>query len=373
MEYIIKEEINIVVETCNTLAFIVNEKEKVEGLKTMLKKMDIDSEKYFSRELRDFFSFIEKFKAENNVSMERLRKYFLAVEVNSFSYIADIILGNMDYEELLKIKEISTTMEEAILQELMMKEFLCNFDCFTKESFIKENKKIENVKATFMSYLINETSFRDEVKWNITLITEAPKKYLMEMIDIVIESTEVFKNCFYILKKEVVEAVDNLKEELSKNDNYISEITGIKALEGWERDIVIQPSMINFNSVVFRSDTSLFFNKERKDNMYFGAKFNELMNPANWDNKESTLLLDRLKCLSDKSKYNIIKMLKKGPMFGQEIAAQLGLTTATVSHHMNTLVLCRFVYIERMDNKVYYNINKEEVNNFIKHLASELI
>lgn len=138
-------------------------------------------------------------------------------------------------------------------------------------------------------------------------------------------------------------------------------------------DYIVQTSMINFNSVVFRSDTSLFFNDGRKDIMYFGARINDLMNPANWDKKDNALLLDRLKCLGDKSKYNIIKMLKKGPMFGQEIAANLGLTTATVSHHMNTLVLCRFVYIEKMDNKVYYNINKEEVNNFLKVLATELI
>lgn len=81
-------------------------------------------------------------------------------------------------------------------------------------------------------------------------------------------------------------------------------------------DYIVQTSMINFNSVVFRSDTSLFFNDGRKDIMYFGASINDLMNPANWDKKDNALLLDRLKCLGDKSKYNIIKMLKKGSMFG---------------------------------------------------------
>lgn len=373
MKYIIKEEINIVVETCNTLAFLVNEEEKVEGFKSMLNKIDIDSEKYFSRELKSFFAFIEKFRAENKIPLKRLRKYFLGVEDNNFSYIADIILGNMNYEELLKVKEKASTMDEAKLQELMMQEFLCNFDCFTKESFFKEDKAVEDIKLTFMSNLINEVSFRDEVKWNIILITEAPKKYLMEIIDIVIESIKVFKRCYNVIEKDVMVVVDNLNKEIIKDENYISHITGIKALETWDNDILVQPSMINFNSVVFRSDTSLFFNEGRKDNMYFGARFNDLMNPANWDNKEGALLLDRLKCLGDKSKYNIIKMLKKGPMFGQEIAANLGLTTATVSHHMNTLVICRFVYIEKMDNKVYYNINKEEINKFIKALTSELI
>lgn len=75
-------------------------------------------------------------------------------------------------------------------------------------------------------------------------------------------------------------------------------------------DYIVQTSMINFNSVVFRSDTSLFFNDGRKDIMYFGARINDLMNPANWDKKDNALLLDRLnfKSLSHRA---YIKVLLK--------------------------------------------------------------
>ena len=74
------------------------------------------------------------------------------------------------------------------------------------------------------------------------------------------------------------------------------------------------------------------------------------------------MLLEKLKCLSDKSKYEILKMLNNEPMYGQQIAQKLNLTTATISYHMNALSLNKLVTINKKDNKAYYNINKEELN-----------
>jgi len=89
------------------------------------------------------------------------------------------------------------------------------------------------------------------------------------------------------------------------------------------------------------------------------------------DNEEK-ILIDRLKCLSDKSKFNIIKMLKKKSMFGQEIAAALSLTTATVSYHMNALIIAKLVYMEKVDNKIFYSVDKDTIKEFLRVLNKEL-
>lgn len=54
-----------------------------------------------------------------------------------------------------------------------------------------------------------------------------------------------------------------------KNEKYISEITGIKAFENWDRDVYIQPSMINFNGISIQCSRSFVFNIERIENKIF--------------------------------------------------------------------------------------------------------
>ncbi|MFU7518015.1 ArsR family transcriptional regulator, partial [Clostridium sp. HCS.1] len=61
------------------------------------------------------------------------------------------------------------------------------------------------------------------------------------------------------------------------------------------------------------------------------------MNLSKGKKDEEEVLLENLKCLSDKSQYEILKMLNIEPMYGQQIAVRLNLTTATIAYHMNTL------------------------------------
>jgi len=49
-------------------------------------------------------------------------------------------------------------------------------------------------------------------------------------------------------------------------------------------------------------------------------------------------LSNGLKLLSDPSKFEILYFIRNKKAYGQEIAAEQKLTTATISHHMNTLM-----------------------------------
>lgn len=84
-------------------------------------------------------------------------------------------------------------------------------------------------------------------------------------------------------------------------------------------------------------------------------------------------LCNGLKLLSDPSKFEILRFISDKKAYGQEIAAELGLTTATISHHMNALMLLGLINLEKVDNRVYYQMNKEAVSILFEEAKRALL
>ena len=75
------------------------------------------------------------------------------------------------------------------------------------------------------------------------------------------------------------------------------------------------------------------------------------------------------KVLSDRTRFDIIKMLLEKESYGQEIAQRLGITTATVSYHIEFLFAASLIRLERKSRRIYYSVNTEQIKssmNFIK-------
>lgn len=65
------------------------------------------------------------------------------------------------------------------------------------------------------------------------------------------------------------------------------------------------------------------------------------------------------KVMGDKTRIQIVSMLKKGPLHGQAIAGKLGLKAPTISHHMAKLKEVDVVRQVRDKNTVYYHLNEK--------------
>ena len=62
--------------------------------------------------------------------------------------------------------------------------------------------------------------------------------------------------------------------------------------------------------------------------------------------------------MSDGSKFDILLSLMSSPKYNLELAEELNLTAATVSHHMNVLLTYQLVSVEKRDGRVYYTPRK---------------
>ena len=85
------------------------------------------------------------------------------------------------------------------------------------------------------------------------------------------------------------------------------------------------------------------------------------------ENFESNFLA-AAKILSEPKKFEILKLCLSQPRYGTELAKELGLTGATISHHVNQLVNFGYLTINIESNKVYYKTDPAVILKEI-HLA----
>jgi hypothetical protein len=76
------------------------------------------------------------------------------------------------------------------------------------------------------------------------------------------------------------------------------------------------------------------------------------------------------KTIGDPTRLRIIKMLSEGPLHGQAIAGKLGLTPATITHHLKKLRDVNAVYERRDGNTIYFYLNESVIKHYAKSLMN---
>ena len=79
------------------------------------------------------------------------------------------------------------------------------------------------------------------------------------------------------------------------------------------------------------------------------------------------------KVLSDKQRMTIMELLAGRPWYGQELAQQLGISAASISHHMSLLLDLNLVQIERSEHRVYYKLQRRRLKQLFEMLQRSLL
>lgn len=186
--------------------------------------------------------------------------------------------------------------------------------------------------------------------------------------------------------KQVLEEVDRIAKIIEKyfsfvkNDyeEYLKEIGNINLRAKLNE-------LLQFN--YFKNDdfqviVSLFYynhlilqKSEKKFNIYLGYLvflMKALKEQLENDNKG---VLNYLKTISETTRFKILKLLKKRPMYAQEIAKEVGLTSATLVHHLEVLLNEKLIEIVKNNNdkkRIFYQVNKNTIAHFLKVLEENL-
>jgi len=169
--------------------------------------------------------------------------------------------------------------------------------------------------------------------------------------------------------------IDNCVSRLTSGETFIHK--GEISISLKEKHIIV-PAVVAFQAAMVLETPEEIAKKfgdrlvPHTSTVYYGVLLDVI-----YDKKRETAvysldnLLTQLKALTDMTRLRILKELTTGPMKGFEIAKTIGITPATVSHHMNELLLRKFVSMERQGTSVIYSLDAgmfEQLNKIITHI-----
>lgn len=313
----------------------------------MEKKIDalIRIHTYVSQALEDEKSEIQRlFKA-----LAQNYSTFAALSMlwDSRSFIEDINL----YQE----KVDSSTLESRI------KEFIRILD--DQEAAVLKDNTPKDIDE-FMKFL-ELSECKKEDCFEILKILYHPENYFevvkqlltktMKLLDDCSEDINFLEGSFYEYWTEYEKTqgiMDTIKEYLNV------------AHPNSKLGTIVRPKLFHPNSITMSLDGG---DQEEEDVVDLGI----LVNRYFVFNSSRLLQADVIKIgkvFADKSKLDILDMVKKTPAFGREIAAKMNLTTATISYHVNSLVELGFLKASVDSGRVYYQTNAERIKEVLIEL-----
>lgn len=170
-----------------------------------------------------------------------------------------------------------------------------------------------------------------------------PEEHREALLALVAASnTPLFRETFEALVTEAAPTVQTLERRLTTEDAVaVAESLREKPLRGprsYGRVTFVPSRLIGHRHIQsWGNDSAVFF-------FQLGAA------PLTGPTETGAELAEFLKVLSDRTRMDILRLLCCGPSYGKEIAASLGLTTATVSRHLDQLKAAGLVREERADS-----------------------
>lgn len=227
----------------------------------------------------------------------------------------------------------------------------------TNEEEIKAILKDEKKAIDF----IRNLELSPAIKWDIFEFFQDTKASVNELAEFL---EHYYPLCSNVLEKNKAAIYEFNKYLLNgiKNDGegFIKKNT-MEALD------ISDVEEIYITSAFFNSHSLSYRGKGSKLHIYFGLKFEEAVKGF-LGTEQLEVNLNILKNISDKTRFQILMLLKDKEMYGQEIAEKIGITMATVSYHMSYLLTSNMVLIDKVGHKGYYKLNKDTLRKNVDFL-----
>lgn len=284
-----------------------------------------------------------------------------------FNDEASISWGFLKDEEMFNFSSIESMIEylSTLSEDKIKKRFLENL--LEKKDIRISDEEINEILENniYLLKLVKTIDISDSSKWNIFCFFDEIILYKTKFIELLRLHLKIFK-----------EISNQYSKDIKNTEKYLEEMI---AVEGIEYINQIYNNTVNLSEIhelficpEFISPYTLAYHLiDNKCYLLVGLKYEESIKKFfGEDEIEKNLLI--LRNISDRTRFEIIKMLLENKCYGQEIANNLGITTATVSHHMNYLSMCNLVTLERKDRKIFYTLNKSTIEKVIEFLNSQI-
>lgn len=334
---------------------------------------DIDKirDKYEDQYKADIDSFNKKFGlitemfhyVINNVKADKERiEYYFKERNPHYSTLAALALlldlsSRVDvipsYEERVK----SVTLADRIAL------FAFNINGEEAANTPKEELSTESGLIAFLE----SSAFDTDTKWETIKIFSNQEMYYNEAAGILCETIELLNSKYGSVINELSKGFYDYWNSCQDNMNILQTICD-KVKVSWkmsEAGSVLAPVIFSPFGISIAMDE---VDSKQKDLIRIGVMLDKRFELVFDRRLKKEDVVEIGKLLSDKSKVDILEFVSKKPCYGKEIANALGLSTATISYHVNALLKSNFLQAEVISNKVYYNIDNEKISAYMEEI-----
>lgn len=295
-----------------------------------LKEMNIDGAQFYKQYLSYLDNYVQVF--EDTYALKQEETFFFGYNTEFF----------------LTVLAMATELFESNAEpdQLTQPHIFSVMNSFLKQKNSEKASNSSDMENWFL--LLQSSEYSEDTKWRLLELIHNPVRKFQELFHIYENNRTAFDVTFQKNKKQLEKLVSQAPSEPSDVIcSLVSEfhpeskrfyLTAVLPLMEW-----ITPTII-----------------------FQGVLTNKLdLYQKNLENAKE-MLPPILKLLGDKSKFEILCLLKSHGRYNLEIAEELQLTPATASHHMSLLLSNHMVTVEKKDGRVYYQLNQETLREIMK-------
>lgn len=202
-------------------------------------------------------------------------------------------------------------------------------------------------------------------KWNLFLIVEDPLKYMKLYFELMTKLLPIFNEMYAPFEEEIKSYGNYLVDYLNNNGpQSLKEMTysilDYNVLENVSSNILISV-MFSYTISIFPVDKIKF--------IAWGLRMEEAFRKMKEINENKTIeRVQVFKLLGDKTRYEVLKLIASGLTSTKAIASALGVSSATISYHLNAFLTSKVIKLDKKYNKLCYTVDyellKEIINDF---------
>ncbi len=342
MQNIIHTELDPFLETV-WLLFVSDKLEQTkQEMLSSLTEHGLDATDFYEKHMKIFERYVRTFE-KHRVPSAQSDFFFAQADDDFFLILLALLCENRD-----EIPRLSQFSDDDINAEILT----IYRELFAPDSPAEKAQTLSDIVAFW-----DCTALSEATKWKLMKIMQSPGAHLARLMELVKNNRIAFDKAYNEIKgplKRLIslyqKMVDGRQDELFCN-----------LADSLPQPCSVYPSLALALSQLVVSGSC-----------YYGLLTPFLPRSADTPFETENLLLC-LKALSDNSKLAVMRSLKHSPKYNMEIAQELGLTAATMSHHLGVLLTCGFVGVTKQGNRIYYHLQADAIRKFLNALEQTLL
>ncbi len=320
----------------------------------------------------DYLDLVKTIEGKIKPYEKEIEVFYMKDFLSEYDFIdlisrANSIFGYKDEKDYLDM--LLTLNDKDINQSIIYSIMMISGDCNQYSNEIMDKAEEISLNKDEVVSFIKDLPIDPASKWNLFLIVEKPIEHMKMYVDLMNRLLPIFHEIYLPFVDEVKEYGDYLVDFLN--------INGPKGLEEMTYSIIdgniIEGEQINILiSVMFSYAISIMTMTEDKY-LAWGLKMEKAFKIMKEINENKTNeRVQIFKNLGDKTRYEALKLIASGETSTKVIAQALGVSSATISYHINNFLTSKVIKMDKSDNKYGYVVDYGLLEDAIKGFKEDL-